>query len=333
MSMGGRATGIHLLVRLARRRYGAKRSVEGLLLGLAAGGGTLAAAVLSGATLASPDAFALAALSGVLCAVTWLYEGRRSQDEMARRIDGGLASGGAFLTAYECEQRAAGPLEGALVARVHAAVGPRDVRRTISPPSVAFAAAPLFAAALVFLALEHGPDPALVRARPALRALAAELGAAAAGSAAPAGDPVAELAAEAARLAPGSSAAPELAGALRELRADLARASAEAPSAALERADELAAGVLADLTGAPADERPRPAAGGGAAESLAQGEARSTMGGSSPAAGDASEASVAPEAAVAEPGAGAERAGVIAGRWWDERYDAIVTAWIESNER
>jgi hypothetical protein len=40
---------------------------------------------------------------------------------------------------------------------------------------------------------------------------------------------------------------------------------------------------------------------------------------------------VAPEGAAGAPSPSPE-AGVLAGRWWDERYDAIVTGWRAARE-
>ena len=74
---------------------------------------------------------------------------------------------------------------------------------------------------------------------------------------------------------------------------------------------------------------PGGAPGGGGRGGWAWDGARTTTGGSVLASG----------ASAVTAGGGAEvsdqrtrEAGVIAGRWWDERYDAIVTAWTESRE-
>jgi hypothetical protein len=306
-----------------------------VLLGAAAGGATTAAAVFSGASLGSLDTATLALVTAALCAATWLYERRRSRSELVRGIDGRLASAGAFATAVECEERGAGPLDAALVARVAARVGPREVRGTISPPSIAFVAAPVFAAALVLMALEHAPDRSRFAAQPALRALAAELGAQAEGASST--DPVLELAAEAQRLASEAAAPGEVPERLRRLHEEVEALAGESPG--LDRAEELADAALEALTGDPRPDRsplPERASAAGSARSdgasahLAQSAAGSTMGGSpsrTQGAGDGSLSSVGP----ADTTGSVEReAGVIAGRWWDERYDEIVTAWIET---
>ncbi len=321
---------IRRLVRLARRLWATARLAEAVLLGLAAGGGTLAAAVLSGASVTSLGAGLAGAVSALLCALTWLAEGRRTPGEMARRIDRRLERGGAFLTAFECEQREAGPLAAALVERVGADVGRRDVRRAVSPPSIAFLAAPLFAAALVLFAVEHGPGAAPAGARPALRALATELGTLAAGAES---EPLTELAAEASELAGGELAPERLASRLRRLRGDLGRVR-DTAGAQLERADELAESALAALTGAPIEPDAAPphgaARGGMGASDLVRGAPGSTMGGSPSRNEDAPEVAPADRPDSAGPVASEREAGVLAGRWWDERYDAIVLAWVES---
>jgi MFS family permease len=343
--MGAARVGPRRLVLFARRRWTAARTVEGALLGLAAALGTSAAAALSGAAVAAPSALIAAALAGGFASATWVAEGRRDGRDIARRIDVRLERGGEFATACEVEDGAAGSLAGALVARVTAEVGPREVRRAISPPSVAFGAAPLLAAAVLVVSLEHGPGE---RAAPTVRALAAAL-ASAAGSGAEAdppegGAPLLELASEAARLAAPESgrAAAELRHGLEAIRAELERrleVGVEPTRPELERARELAERALAEL-GAPVrparpdglggDPNARDAGGAGAGE-LAAGGGDDTMGGSPARGGSDGPEDEAPALAdaSADGGDAPPEAGVAVGRWWDERYDAIVAPWVE----
>ena len=319
-------------VRLARRRWGVMRAAESALFGLAAAVLTVAAASLSGGAPLHRHALAAAAVSGALAAATWWMERRRTPRQIARRIDGGLGRGGDFLTAFEREGAVRNRLERTLVTRVAREVDPAAVRRTVRPPSVALLAVPLVAAALLVLALDLAERRG-GRAGPHLWNLAVELGRAA-GEGDPGADP--ELAAWAETALALAEQPPPPADLAREL--ERIRTGLEAPGrseAELGRARDLVQRLLAELGGSPAVAAAlapgEPARSGpvGLAES---GEGRTMTGSPSLAEGAGGGSVSAPEGVAAAPPVSPE-AGVLAGRWWDERYDAIVSGWREARER
>jgi hypothetical protein len=317
------------------------RAVEGAALALFALLTTLAAAVLSGARLSAGAAYAAGSIAAAACAATWMFERQRSAGQIAARMDRRLDQNGALLTAFECEESGAGPaVQRALVARVARQLRPEGVRACVPAPSLAFAALPALATALLAWTLEAGAPRDRGSDLAALsRAVAASL-AVATGPSEAADGTSARLAELAQRLRaasePGRKPAP--AGELEEIEAELARLaenSAAKPElrARLEAARELARAAAAGpetRDGRPARRESDPGRGSG----LANGSAGSTMAGS-PTRGTLPRAAAEPfpadeSAPAPAPGEQPPEVGTLAGRWWPERYDALVSDWIES---
>jgi hypothetical protein len=322
------------------------RLLECALAAASAHAVVLAAAVASGARAEDPAAHAAAALGALAVAALAARERLLAAPGVARLLDRGLALDGALLTAWEVEPRAgSSPLAAALVERARGALrGARGARALAARTPPVVLALPLGAAALLVLALERAADEPLPRAA-ALAARASGLAADAAGR----GDPAArdlerasaslEAAAARGQALPPSTLREAVGGVL----AALERSAAEGP--AHEGARREARELLAELDGpaAPRDGEARgerdasagaargpsgsgagPAAGGGdGRDGVHGGQGGGTMGGRTPR--DEAAASAPPGAA----GAGAGERGVVAGRWWPERYDPVVARWLE----
>jgi len=317
------------------------RGVEAVFLALFALLVTLAAAVVSGARLSEGAGFAAAAICAAACAATWMFERKHDSSQIAARLDRRLEQDGALLTAFECEQRGAGAaVQRVLVERVARQLPLDAVRAGVPAPSLAFAALPALAAALLAWTLEAGAPRDRGSDLAALsRAVAASL-AVAAGQSEPADGASAKLVELAQRLqavgAPGAKPAP--AAELEAIEAELGRLaelSTATPElrARLEVARKLARAAAAGPVSGDSPPTGRES-GHGRGSGLANGSAGRTMAGSptrgtipgtleEPSQTDGSAQALASEERLPE-------LGILAGRWWPERYDALVSSWIES---
>ena len=329
------------IVRRARRRWGWMRAVEGASLALFALLTTLAAATVSGARLSEGAGFAAAAIAAAACAATWMFERRQDPGQIAARLDRRLEQDGALLTAFECERAGSGAeVQRALVERVSRQLRPDAARASVPAPSPAFAALPALAAALLAWALEaRVPRDASSNLAALSRAVAASL-AVAAGPSEAEPEASARLVELARRLQAASEPGgePPPAGELEAIEAELARlaeSSAAGPElrARLEAARELARAAAAGPETRDASPAGRES-GAGAGSGLANGYAGRTMAGS-PTRGTLPRAAAEPfpadeSAPAPAPGEQPPEVGTLAGRWWPERYDALVSSWIES---
>lgn len=354
-------------VRAARRALLAARAGEGALLAACALGLSLSAAVVSGAGLESAAAWIAAALCAALAAATWWLEMSLSAPAVARRIDRRLAAGGELSTAYECALRGMlTPVARSLVARA-ASASRRRMIEAVLPRSLPFVALPFLGAAALALALDVGRVDLDRSALPSLTTqLSAELAglAEAASSHGPGGGPspdlerersLRELSSRAKSLARraregGLGAAPaerelaEIGAVLGKLarRADLQRDLAQGLARARTLADSArrasaAARDRSPRTGVPGSPPEAPLAapgerdvtGAGAEGTMSRRGASSTLDPT----GDAAVSGPPPaeeRGAFESPGFLAGESGVIAGRWWDPRYDRLIDAWSKA---
>lgn len=332
--MSSAERGIRVAVGRAWWRFHAARLAECACLGLAACLVTLAAAVASGARPLTSAALLAAGLSALACGVAWWHEQRRTLAQVAHRLDAGLGREGALVTAFECAGRAErGALEELLLEREARDLVPASGRRAIAPPSVAFVAAPLIAAAVLSLALEHSPQPGTpgqVRGGGAGALAGGEL---AGGE--PGADVAAETGGESDLVASGSSPLAAPAPAPTPANAEspagsLAEAGGDAPNG--DSAGSAASnGPLAGTelaAGTEVQPPESPAQGTSSGSALAHGDAGSTMAGSATGAGAAMSQTNESSSSTRTPLEGdAPEPGVVAGRWWPAHYDAIVRDW------
>lgn len=332
------------LVTGAHRRRLLSLAGECLILGAAALLSAATVAVLGGDEARRPAVWSAAALCGALIAASrWMGSGREKR-ATAHRLDRGLDMGGALTTA--CEPRAASPLRRLLVRRVAEGADGGRARGLFPPPSPALLALPLAAGALLALAVRTaGPSEAdpgdLERLA---QALASARGAA---LSAPAGEDAgpqasrSDLAGRLERLAgrlagirQGPPSDPDRRDAaltaLSKLERELGELEARLPEGGprreLERARLLAtearrrlAGVPGTPSGAGSGAGEEPGGGTPSGPMLADGAAERTM------SGPPREGAPPPDAG----GAATPEPGVLAGRWWPEEHDGIVSRWVE----
>ncbi len=307
------ATGIvSACVRSARRAQLVLTAVESVVLGASAAVVTLAAVVAGGSSAADPQAIVAAAITGALAAAAWTIERCPSVDVVARAMDRRFHLAGAVLTALEAEAHgAASALPATLSRRVAPAISTAAFARHSLRSSAVLLAAPFVALTLWSLATDV--EQAVRGARAAASTQ--------------------DLASQATRLAarPGMSEQVvdrlrALAASADELRADPALSAAERGARELELARQ-----FEELRRLALDAAVTPGASEG---TMASPGARSER------APDAAMQNVKPpppqpdsgsSPAVAEGGSvpGPEQ-GVVASRWWPQRYDAVVERWIEA---
>ena len=336
--MSAHAPATQLVLR-ARRRWLAARWFEGGCIGCAVAAIQLALLVREGVPFSMPSAWWMAGLAGSFALLSWALEMHESPARFARRLDRGLAAGGALTTAYELERRARpGRLDAVLQERVRThASGARFVVR----PSLSFVAALSLGLAALAWSQEQAPTTA-ARAVPASGASASyvlERASAALERSLAADEPDPQLGARLAaalELASESSAgAAERAARARALGAlelFLERPRPPGEGARLEllaRAtrERLAATAGSDPTSAGSGGRP----GGERAEmsvasdplALAGEAASRTMSGSTAEAPMPSN----PSTPVSELPAGAAPSPL--GRWWPRSMDPVVAGYVE----
>lgn len=330
-------------VERARFALALARGSEAALVGAGALALSLAALVASGGWSYGAAGWGAAVGTACLGAASWWLEHRPRARAVARRIDAEMGFDGALLTAYEAEQRPAPPdLVRALSRRVAASLPLRAALRAALPPSMAVAAFPLAALALLALARQRvdpsqRADPgasaalALVEVGELAQLLAAERGLL--------GGPELEaalaLATEAQRLAAGLAGegeAQELLAGAADWMEELARSLPVQRGPVRERLER--ARAAADAAGGAFDARPPGEVEGGAAErggtrgtaELTPGGPGGTMPGLDPPPELPPGAPMGPAPAAA-PGSDV---GLVGGRWWPKRDEELVGRWVES---
>ena len=331
----------------AARRAGWILAAQSLAVALSATAIVVAAAELDGADALRADVLAVAALCGALAGSMWWGEQHASRREVARRADERLAQSGALLTAFEAARTPSAPFAALLSRRAAGALPSDALARAEPPPSLAWLAAPLFAAGLWLLASQATPPSHLGLVELATRVEGALDGAAGVGVQS-ARDAAREL-----RDRAGDARTPdaELASAAARLDRELARLLGPGvldPGRRLQldgerarlRSEEKSLRTASAPAGAGAGDRGGPNARSAAVPTLQNAVGESTMQGwasdgtdldhaaGAPPRGDstASDAQTRPDQpAVAEHGLA--EPGVVAGRWWSAEQDAVVAAW------
>ena len=158
----GRALEIAPLVRLALQRARLVHAAEALLVALGGFLLTVAAGVASGASLDAPHLWGLAILAAALAASLSVLEGRPDAEQLARHLDQRLRLAGALTTAFRAETLGReNELTRLLSTRLRARVTVLDVRRVARADPLPWLALPLFAAALLTIALGRRPKAEL----------------------------------------------------------------------------------------------------------------------------------------------------------------------------
>ena len=130
----------------ARQGY----TAQGLCAAIAASALSVSLAVLGGAELGRVDLLALAVFLGVLTLLMWRRANFRTDEAVARRVDGELGLRGAYLAAFEAGRAGAPSVMSELGAeRMLGRVRRRDVVEAATPHTVGFAALPFGAVALL----------------------------------------------------------------------------------------------------------------------------------------------------------------------------------------
>lgn len=339
-----------------RRRRRAFTALESAALGLCAGALGAAAAILSFDAHTSirdrlAGLVACAALSGAAAAATWWVErAKRTDLELAQKIDGRLGRGGALASVYEALCRGeVGALARSLEQRELSALTKVSLARAQPAPGWIWLAPPAVGLSLAALALEApgrvssahlGQESELAaaggdRRTPPQSSARAALSRAREQRAAAAVDPQAR----ARRLADLDLAGVEL-GRERE-RAASRSAAREAIDRLQQEIDRERALPVTELASAEKGASPAPVRASGASpglgggpedsagmdatkSALANGPPDRTMVGSNRSTVAAPGAPGSPD----QPSTGlSAEAGAISGRWWPERYDPVVQGW------
>ncbi|MFT5291195.1 MAG: hypothetical protein ACI8QS_002591 [Planctomycetota bacterium] len=156
---GSRPRSVRGVVTAATRTLTALRLVEGILLGIAFGCMTLAAALLSGLATARTDAIVLALAVGLIGGLTWVIEKRRGEPEVVRALDKRMRHGGALLTAWELEgDGVEQPLGKLLISNVLDRLRLKEARFALRPSLAPPVLLPLAGAVVLGLVLDsRGP--------------------------------------------------------------------------------------------------------------------------------------------------------------------------------
>ena len=142
-------------MRRTRFALSGARIGESVLIGVAAAMVTLAAIAARGGGVGRIDAWCVALVPGVLCAISWRHEHRKTPLDVARALDRKLRHQGGLLTAYELEnRRESSPMARLLVARVLVRLRLREALHAMFPPLALPVAAPILGVSLLALALD-----------------------------------------------------------------------------------------------------------------------------------------------------------------------------------